>query len=187
MMKLEIGPGTNPSEGYDTLDAFSFYDKPPTYCFDITKEHVWPIEDNKYDEVLAIHVLEHVNLDSLYNIFKNVNRILKPLGLFRVHVPNGPVIADAYLTFPEKRYLVYDGGTSNRAIYGSESEEPGKQAFAHKILFDPELLISAFQHSNFISTENVTMKYKDIHDNYWSWMCDEETNRFSLKVQGLKA
>jgi len=46
------------------------------------------ITQSKFDIVLAIDVLEHLDLDSLYNFSRLVRNILSPNGLFIVQVPN---------------------------------------------------------------------------------------------------
>lgn len=185
-MKLEIGPGTAPlfdaDEGYETVDKFQHHN--PTYCFDIAKTQNWPIT-KKYDEVIAIHVLEHMELKDLDNIFNNVYKILNNNGMFKVHVPNGPVIAKAYLKYPEHRFKVQIGGTINLCLYGAESEEEGKQAFGHKILYDYDLLKFKFYDHGFTFVSNVSTEYTDRHDTYWNWMCDKDET-FSLKVYGIK-
>lgn len=180
-MKLEIGPGTAPLVGYQTLDVFPHHN--PTYCFDINT-NPWPIKDNSFEEVIAVHVFEHLMLRSLDNVLNNIYRILEPNGRLIVHVPNGEVIAEAYLNFPDQRHHVAIGAPTNLAFYGSESEEEGKQAFAHKILFDSTLLIHKFYIAKFRDVKDVSNEYTDRHDIYWEWM--SEINKFSLKVEGFK-
>jgi len=179
MKKLEIGPGTAPLSGYDSIDCYKHHN--PTYLIDITKDQMWGIPPETYDEVLAIHVLEHVALNRVGLVFRNVFRILKTGGVFRVHVPNGPVIINAYIKFPEQR------DTVQTCIYGCEAQEDTKYDVAHKVLYDSGLLMKQFHSANFTDVKDVTKDpfYMDRHDPYWSWM--DPDNNFSLKVMGKKS
>lgn len=179
MKKLEIGPGTAPLAGYDSIDCYKHHN--PTYLIDITKDTTWGIPPETYDEVLAIHVLEHIALNKVHLVFKNVHRILKTGGVFRVHVPNGPVIINAYIKFPEKR------DTVQTCIYGCEAQEETKYDVAHKVLYDNNLLMAQFHKNKFTNVKEVTQDafYMDRHDPYWEWMSD--TDKFSLKIMGTKS
>lgn len=181
-MKLEIGPGTAPlGNEYETVDAFQHHN--PTYLFDIVNTPEWPIEDNKYEEVVAIHVLEHIEAKCLDNIFRNVYRILKPSGVFRVHVPNGPVIVRRYL---ETEDTNAEFEVLNTCIYGCESTESTKYAYAHKLLFTPKFLMKKFIDNRYNEIKDVTTEISDRHDPYWQWVCKNPEERFSLKVSGKK-
>lgn len=176
MKLLEIGPGNEPQDGYETLDCFEHFH--PTYLVDIVKDLHWPIPDNTFDKVIAIHVLEHVELARVKNVFQNVLRILKPGGRFQVHVPNGPVIIDAYTKFPHRRDVI------QTCIYGAEAAEETKYHVAHKVLYDLHLLTKQFCDNGFKEVVEVSKEVFDRHDPYWEWM--DDTRPFSLKVAGFK-
>jgi predicted SAM-dependent methyltransferase len=176
MKKLEIGPGTAPLEGYETLDRYAHHN--PTYLVNIEEPYWFELENNIFDEVVAVHVLEHVAINKVQNVFNNVYRILKPGGVFRVHVPNGPVLINAYIKFPEKREI------TQVCIYGCESQEEGKYDVAHKVLYDSQLLQKQFNTANFKDVKDITKEWDDRHDPYWQWMSTED--KFSLKVSGIK-
>lgn len=185
MKTLELGPGTAPlGSGYDTLDCFPHHN--PTYLVDMANCKEWPIPDNTYDEVIAIHVLEHFELKKVQDIFRNVYRILKSGGSFRVHVPNGTLIAKAYLNSyitPNENHI--NNESVQLCIYGAESQEETKYHVAHKILYNHGLLIDQFVKNNFKNIKDVTddLEYADRHDSYWHILGSE---KFSLKVIGYK-
>ena len=70
-----------------------------------------PYEDDTFDRVLAIHVLEH-----LYNLpgaLREVRRVLKPSGLFSVVIPcEGGLTYSLGRTFTSKRIFERRYGTS---------------------------------------------------------------------------
>lgn len=172
--KLEIGGGENPLEGYDSLDRIGTNNL--TYKFDIEKEFPWPIESNKYNEVIAIHVLEHFNLNKANLIFKEVYRILKPGGIFKVHVPNGEVICNAYLSKKDKTICIFP-------MYGGETQVEEQYAFAHKILYDEYMLSKIFENSGFKQIENFSNSIIDRHDMFWF---EHLNGNISLKISGVK-
>jgi len=85
-MKLNLGCGSDwrAYKDYDGLDIIDYGQK---YVGDVL-ELLKTIQNTTYDEVMAIHFLEHFNQDELKTIFKEVNRILKFRGVFRIQVPH---------------------------------------------------------------------------------------------------
>lgn len=173
-MKLELGSGENPSSGYDSIDRIEKLNS--LYCFDIEENIPWPIESNKYDEVLAIHVMEHFNLSKAKLIFDETLRVLKPGGIFKVHVPNGELICKAYLSKTDKRICL-------DPIYGGESNSKEEYSFAHKILYDKVLLSEVFLNSGFTNIKDFRNDISDRHDQFWE---KHLNGRISLKISGVK-
>lgn len=171
MRKLEIGPGGRAHAGYDTLDKNPLAN--PTFCMDITSSP-WSIPSEAYDEVLAVHVIEHVSHSQVDGVFREVLRLLAPRGVFRVHVPDGPLLAKAYLDQKNQRIPI------QAAIYGGEAESD--PAFAHKALYDSEALITVFKRNGFADIRNVTESLTDVHDQAWMWL----GGKISLKIQGQR-
>lgn len=86
-MKLNLGSGTIPIEGYENLDAKN--------C-----RPIYPLEfaDESVDEIRASHVLEHFGCREINSVLKDWVRVLKPGGLLRIAVPNFEVLAHEYLS-----------------------------------------------------------------------------------------
>lgn len=74
-MKVQFGCGGNKLAGFNNHDAE----------VDITKP--LPYRDNEVDFVLAEHVSEHINGPQVLGFFREVHRILRPGGIFRVCIP----------------------------------------------------------------------------------------------------
>lgn len=82
---LDIGAGSNPHPAATTtLDRV---DLPTIDVVHDATERPWPFTDDKFDRVIARHVLEHVQHPE--DVFSEVARILNDDGLFEVVVPLG--------------------------------------------------------------------------------------------------
>jgi len=81
---LELGVGNNKkynnSIGLDIINTIN-----TDIVWDLEKTPM-PFEDNDFDMVYCSHVLEHI--DNLYELLKDIYRILKPKGLFIINVPH---------------------------------------------------------------------------------------------------
>lgn len=169
--RLDIGSGKKPTHGHDTLDKNT--ESTPTYSFDLTMPD-WPIQEAIYDEVLLIHVLEHLPMSKVDQVLKRIFRIMKPSGVLRIHVPNGPLVAKTYLAQPDQLLRL------QMTIYGNEAETD--PAFAHKVLYDFSMLRKVLMDAGFAGVEETTQDYEDHHDPHWTWM----GGRLSLKVRARK-
>ena len=169
--RLDIGSGKTPTPGHDTLDKDPA--SKPTYSFDLTSPN-WPIPEETYDEVLLIHVLEHIPMSKVGLVLRRILKVMKHGGTLRIHVPNGPLVAKAYLEQPKQIFKI------QMAIYGSEAETD--PVFAHKVLYDFSMLRTTMISSGFVEIEDVTNDYEDHHDPHWMWM----GGRLSLKAKGRR-
>ena len=97
MKQLEIGPGDQPLEGFDTLDMVACPGVTPTFIAEWGTDSL-PIPDNSYDLVFASHVIEHIHWTRVLAALQEVHRILKPGGIFECWTQNFAVIVAAYVT-----------------------------------------------------------------------------------------
>lgn len=81
--RLEIGSGENPTPGYEHLDI-----RPLPGINVVADARDIPIDDNIYDEILAVNILEHFNRNETVVVLKEWRRVLKPSGKITVLVPN---------------------------------------------------------------------------------------------------
>ncbi len=86
-MKLVIGsgPGYQHIEGQIALDYIAAFN--PDVVRDIKRG--LPFDSEKFDEVEAFHILEHIesNADFLF-VMNEIHRVLKSGGIFRLTVPH---------------------------------------------------------------------------------------------------
>ena len=82
-MKLNLGAGNlDVREGYVNLDSWPY--PGIDILWDLNKLPL-PFEDNKFDEILAYSILEHVNYVPLMD---ELHRILEPGGIIKIRVPH---------------------------------------------------------------------------------------------------
>jgi len=97
MRKLNIGAGALwRSDGWETLDSGTTKFKSDKYHHGV----IWdmPFDSNSFDIVFASHILEHVPHYRIQKSLSEVNRILKPGGIFRLAVPDLNKAAKAYVS-----------------------------------------------------------------------------------------
>lgn len=93
MPKLEIGSGTRPLEGYEHLDI-----NPDSPCVEyVAAMDNIPVEDNYFDEIQSIHVIEHQPWKDTEATLTEWIRVLKPKGMIRIATPNLRWISESYL------------------------------------------------------------------------------------------
>lgn len=93
MPKLEIGSGSRPLAGYEHLDI-----NPDCPCVEyVAPMNAIPVEDNYFEEIQSIHVIEHQPWKDTLATLTEWVRVLKPGGMLRIATPNLRWIAECYL------------------------------------------------------------------------------------------
>jgi len=84
---LNVGSGSAPmvGAGWENVDMCPA--PRVDHNFDLRK--LWPLEDDTYDAVTAVHVLEHFTGEELFHIVWEAGRVLKRGGCLAVVVPYG--------------------------------------------------------------------------------------------------
>lgn len=75
MLRLDLGAGTRPKEGFIAVDSRAFAET--TVVCDLGKQH-WPWDANTVDEVHCSHMLEHLKPDERIHFANELHRVLKP-------------------------------------------------------------------------------------------------------------
>lgn len=83
LLKLDLGCGKNPKEGFVGVDALDFGQKIIT---DLRKP--WPWSDNSVEEVNCSHFVEHLNASDRIHFVNELYRVLIPDGKAFVAVPH---------------------------------------------------------------------------------------------------
>jgi predicted SAM-dependent methyltransferase len=81
-MKIDIGGGLRPKQGFINLD--------PVHGEDTFKRKLQdgiPVEDNSIDELYCSHTLEHIPAADRIACINECNRVLKINGIFEIIVP----------------------------------------------------------------------------------------------------
>jgi len=162
--RVEIGSGFDPSPGYIHVD------------FDTRAPHVeyfssgarLPFQDDWAEEILAIHVLEHVHPKHLFDTLAEWRRVLAPGGLLRVHVPDSRALMESYLAASSDHKWSLMGGLlgmyANADIRRPEQLEKPPD---HKILFDRALLTEVLSEAGFVDVRDISALERDRHTDGW--------------------
>jgi len=82
-MKLEIGCGATPREGYRGVDMQDFGQE---FVYDVRRPI--PFDDESVDEIYCSHFLEHLDQDNVVKFLKQCHRMLKKGGQLWIIVPH---------------------------------------------------------------------------------------------------
>jgi len=88
--RFEVGSGWNPQPGYIHVDV-----DPDSPQLDFLSDKSLLVRDGWADEVLSVHMIEHVSPLSLRHVLKEWYRVLRNGGELRIHTPNGEAIGRA--------------------------------------------------------------------------------------------
>jgi len=109
-----------------------------------------PFKDNVFEEVVAVHVLEHVTRDKAPVMLSEIYRVLKPGGVAYIEVPDFmKVIAHLTYAFMEGNEAAIHIWTTS--VYG-KNEKPG---MAHYNGFYAMKLFLLFRNAGFRGIENL--------------------------------
>lgn len=85
-MKLNVGAGNKRPDGYFNIDAVQH---PKASPLDLVAEaHAIPLPDACADEVMAIHLVEHIYPHDLHATLVEWHRLLKPGGRLVLEMPD---------------------------------------------------------------------------------------------------
>lgn len=150
-MKLDIGSGDAPIEGYIGVDKYATRD-------DIIKCDMWnlPFEDNSIDAIYSSHALEHIERWRIVPTLQEWYRVLRIGGELDLRVPD--------IIWCMKYYLDYVGRneTETNPVLGWElsiiigSQEPGMEGMVHRMAFTEKSLKYFLTICNF---RNITIEH----------------------------
>jgi len=91
---INIGAGSFRRKGWINLDFDNphyDWDKDSFIQYDITEMKNLPYEDKSVKAVYISHVVEHIKNEHVEYLFREIRRVLKPDGIFRLAVPNADI------------------------------------------------------------------------------------------------
>lgn len=93
-MKLNIGCGTKPIQGYVNIDIEKRFKKDNITFIKWDLNKPLPFNDDMVEEVYANHVLEHI--DSLYGLMKELHRVCKNDSPIVINIPHFTSVGNPY-------------------------------------------------------------------------------------------
>ncbi|WP_445636405.1 Methyltransferase domain-containing protein [Nostoc sp. DSM 114161] len=117
--KLHLGCGRQILDGYVNVDIY------PSLGVDLVCDinEGLPFEDNSFIEALAVDFMEHIQQTRVIHVMNEVYRVLKPGGIFKIHVPEAPGISayqdPTHISFwNEESFTYYIDRHRRRETYG---------------------------------------------------------------------
>lgn len=152
LVKLVVGAGNNPIEGWYNFDVRSR--SPQVYFLDVTKD--FPFSNGSTDLILCEHLIEHLSFNDGLRMLKESYRILKAGGKFRVSTPDLAKVVSLYgkINGPEGEYTrwITDFVPELRNNHRNTYQFTINNAFhnwGHQFLYDESLLREALEKSSF--------------------------------------
>jgi len=176
-LRVEIGCGLFPTPGYVHVDA----DRSARHVEHRATASSLPFPDGSVEELLAIHILEHVHASAVGPTLREWRRVLRPGGFVRIHVPDAATVFAAFLdSAPEDKWTVMV------PIFGMTSHaELGKpdalDLERHHAIYDFSLLERVLLDAGFDSVEDLSDEVSDRHIEWWRAV--ELIPRLSLVVR----
>ncbi len=166
-LRIEIGGGHHPSPGYIHVDV----DPRSAHLEFVAPAWDLPFADGTVEEILAVHVLEHVPPGYVVGTLREWRRVLQPGGWVQVHVPNARSILTSYLNGDsEMKWAAIS------AIYGAPADlgfvrpgdESGRPRWSeHQVLYDFDLVREVLELCGFDEVDNASTRIVDDHTVAW--------------------
>lgn len=137
-MKLNLGAGGFPLDGYENLDHK-------------TGQEIYPLDyaSETIDEVRASHVLEHFEQRLVQGVVSEWARVLKSSGWLKIAVPNFAWIANRYLEGGRRFIQQYTmGGQTDADDF-------------HKTIFDTDSLTGMLKRAGLVDVQPWVSEIED--------------------------
>lgn len=160
MRRLEIGPGSSPIPGFETLNIV-----PPADHVSICQR--LPFADATFGEVYSSHCIEHVEWYEVEPTIAEWARVLAPGGLLEVHTVNAAPLMRAMLEVEETGETALKAGkwkadlhqgdpykwAAGRILNYSKKGDGGINR--HRAILTPRYLRRCFERAGLIDLETV--------------------------------
>jgi predicted SAM-dependent methyltransferase len=176
--RVEIGSGSAPTPGYIHVD----FDRNAPHIEYYLNSGELPFPSGWAEEILAIHVLEHVHPADLQATLIEWLRVLAPSGVLRVHVPDSHALMQAYMqAHADNRWSLMGallGMYANPAVVRPEHL---RKSCDHQVLFDASLLRDVLEEAGFVAVEDHSATRSDRHTECWRELVPQISLIFEAK------
>lgn len=161
--RVEIGSGYSPRPGYLHVDAVAW-----TSAIDlVSPADAIPLPAGWADEVLTVHMIEHLPPPSIMATLRHWYDLLAPGGVLTVHTPNGASLGRVLADASESPGAYWPAIS---ALYGynrNPDDVKGPDALAevpdHRLVFTAPILMSMLAAAGFDGVEDVSGHDADCH------------------------
>ncbi len=168
--RIELGAGSYPQPGFVHFDS----DWTANHLEGIACAWELPVPDDWAQQIVAVHMLEHIHPTRVTQTLAEWYRALAPGGLVQVHVPNSKRLMERFVEVspPEKWKFM----AALLGMYGNPDvaqPEQMRRPADHQLVFDPPLLIWLFQQTGFSDVRDVSDSVRDRHSEGWADVIDQ--------------
>ncbi|WP_072391602.1 class I SAM-dependent methyltransferase [Hyphomicrobium sp. CS1GBMeth3] len=174
--KLEIGPGSDVLDGFETLDVITGSNV--TY---VGQALSLPFRDDTFQVVYASHIIEHVPWYQVPMALKEWVRVLQPGGQLKVWTPDGLKIAKAFVEaeesgetdFHKDGWWRFNEGhdpcvwASGRCFSYGDGTGRNDHPNWHRALFSPRYLKQLFRGAGLVEIREMDRSEVLGHDHGW--------------------
>lgn len=162
-MKVEIGGGLTPREGYLSCDIR----KLPKVDYVCNADNL-PFNNDELEEVYSRHLIEHLTLKEFLKTLEEWNRVLKVGGVLYIICPNILWHLEQILNGNHDSFYSKKSGENHRYWgFGSLFGWQQNSVDIHKFGYYPELLIDILKEFGFCDIEDLTNTGKGIENQPW--------------------
>jgi len=151
-VKLHLGCGSRLFDGYLNVDGDYMAHDPNVMIHDITCP--FPLPDNCVDEILTVHVIEHLSRQYVHPMYKEFLRICKPGGFVAMEWPDLLKMAQEVVKNPDC-FWTHDKRLLKRTIagiYGDSARYPDS-TMLHKWGYSADSMSKIFLEAGFSRIE----------------------------------
>jgi SAM-dependent methyltransferase len=166
--RIEIGSGLKPQPGYVHVDV-----DPDSRSVDLlVSGRSLPLSDGWSDEVLSIHMIEHVPPPRLRATLREWFRVLRDGGMVRIHTPNGEALGRALVESASGARNPFWAVQSAIFGYGPPPDyctgpERLSERGDHRMVFTFPILRDLLQEAGFSGVEDVSGEDPCYHSLDW--------------------
>jgi predicted SAM-dependent methyltransferase len=130
---LNLGSGPRGRDDVHWVNIDGFPDENVHFLIDISRP--LPFPSGSFDGVFCEHVVEHFSLNDGLKISREIKRILRPGGVFRVIVPDAEYVVRMYLEKPHG-LIAYRGSGDAGETAMETVNSFFRQRYDHQFLYD---------------------------------------------------
>jgi SAM-dependent methyltransferase len=180
--RVEIGSGWRPQPGYIHIDN----DPWAPHLELLALGHRLPLPSDWADEILSIHMIEHVRPPLLLATLQEWHRVLRNGGLLRLHVPDGRSLARALVEteHADERYWAVQNAIYGYWLHPGECTDASRLTAAadHKVLFTWPVIRALLEEVGFKDVDDTTSALPCHHLLDWS----PYVERLCLEIEAAK-
>jgi SAM-dependent methyltransferase len=168
--KIELGGGPFPLPGYIHVDG----DWRGNHLEAVAQANALPFPDGFAEEIVAIHLLEHVHPRDLADVLGEWRRVLRPGGVLQVHVPNFETLATTFLeAAPRDTWRLMSATLGMYSAPDIVRPDQIKTRADHQLLLTWPVLEMILRHAGFDEIEDVSTSVRDRHTEGWSKVMEQ--------------